>query len=400
MSKIKLLFVIESLCAAGAEKSLVALLNELDYTLYEVDLQLFSYGGTFEKYLPKKVNILTPLNYFEDCKKSLLKHTITPNGLLFFWVRYKYSVLLRVKKRNNLEKAKLLWICAKKLIKPSNKKIYDVAIAYAQGLPTYYVADNISSRSKVAWVNSNLNTAHLSGGFQEMMYSKFKRIVNVSGASNECFINTFPSLKHKANIIYDINSEKLTNKILTGFSDDSFINKKKLSLLTVGRLSSGKGYDLAVATAVLLKKQDIEFNWYFMGAGSLYDELNNLIIQNDLVDNVHLIGIKDNPLAIMKAVDIYVQPSRYEGFGLALFEARMIGKPCIATNFETASLQINHDVNGQVVAMESNEIADAIIKYCDNPEYTQNIINEQAKCKFFNTEEVDKFDAIIEGLKQ
>jgi glycosyltransferase involved in cell wall biosynthesis len=176
------------------------------------------------------------------------------------------------------------------------------------------------------------------------------------------------------------------------------INQNELSLLTVGRLSSGKGYDFAVAAAVLLKKQGVEFNWYFMGSGSLYDEINDLIIQNNLVDSVHLIGIKNNPLAIMKAVNVYVQPSRYEAFGLALFEARMIGIPCIATNFETASLQINHDVNGQVVAMEAEEIADAVMKYCDNPEYTQNIIYEQTKCKFFNTEEVKKFDAIIEGF--
>ena len=239
----------------------------------------------------------------------------------------------------------------------------------------------------------------MSGGFQEQMYDKFNKIVIVSKPSYEIFINTFASLTPKASIIYDINSEKLTNKILSAESDMSFFDDKKLSLLTVGRLSHEKGYEFAIEAAVKLKQLEINFNWYFMGTGSLYDELNHLIIQNDLVNKVHLIGVQDNPLAIMKAVDIYIQPSRFEGFGLALFEARMIGKPCIATNFETATLQINHDVNGQVVAMEAEQIADAIIKYCDNPEYTQNIINEQAKCKFFNSEEIDKFDAIIEGYK-
>ena len=48
----KLLFAIESLGIGGAEKSLVTLLNLLDYTTYEVDLQLFSYGGELEKMLP------------------------------------------------------------------------------------------------------------------------------------------------------------------------------------------------------------------------------------------------------------------------------------------------------------------------------------------------------------
>jgi glycosyltransferase involved in cell wall biosynthesis len=399
VKKIKLLFVIESLCAAGAEKSLVALLNELDFKRYEVDLQLFSHGGTFEKYLPKQVNLLKPLNYFDDCKKTLLKHVTSPKGLHFLWVRYKYSVLLRLKKRNNLNQAKLLWNCADSLIKPPQTKIYNVAIAYAQGLPTYYVADSIKAKDKIAWVNVSLSSIHVSGGFQEQMYNNFNKIVIVSRASYEIFINTFASLTPKASIIYDINSEKLTNKILSSELDMTFIDDNKLSLLTVGRLNHQKGYDFAIDAAVKLKRVGISFNWYFMGAGSLYDELNHLIIQNDLVDNVHLIGVKNNPLAIMNDVDIYVQPSRFEGFGLALFEARMIGKPCIATNFETASLQISHDVNGQVVAMEGTQIADAIVRYLDDPEYTQNIVNEQAKCKFFNTEEVKKFDAIIEGFK-
>ena len=45
----KVLFVIESLACAGAEKSLVNLLNEIDRTKYEIYLQLFSYGGEYEK---------------------------------------------------------------------------------------------------------------------------------------------------------------------------------------------------------------------------------------------------------------------------------------------------------------------------------------------------------------
>ena len=60
----KLLFVIESLTLGGAEKSLVTLLNLLDYEKYEVDLQLFSYGKEFEKLLPQEVNLLPILPFF------------------------------------------------------------------------------------------------------------------------------------------------------------------------------------------------------------------------------------------------------------------------------------------------------------------------------------------------
>ena len=53
--KKKLLFVIESLTLGGAEKSLVTLLNLLDYSKYDVDLLLFAHGGAFQQLLPPEV---------------------------------------------------------------------------------------------------------------------------------------------------------------------------------------------------------------------------------------------------------------------------------------------------------------------------------------------------------
>ena len=58
--KKRILFVIESLEVAGAEKSLISLLSLIDYSEYEVDLQLFSYGGELESLLPKEVKLLEP----------------------------------------------------------------------------------------------------------------------------------------------------------------------------------------------------------------------------------------------------------------------------------------------------------------------------------------------------
>ena len=54
----KIIFVIDSLHCAGAEKSLITLLSLLDYSKYEVDLQLFGYGGALEELLPREVTLL------------------------------------------------------------------------------------------------------------------------------------------------------------------------------------------------------------------------------------------------------------------------------------------------------------------------------------------------------
>ena len=62
--KKKLLFVIESLTLGGAEKSLVTLLNLMDYSKYDVDLLLFAQGGAFQQLLPEQVNLLPIPEYF------------------------------------------------------------------------------------------------------------------------------------------------------------------------------------------------------------------------------------------------------------------------------------------------------------------------------------------------
>ena len=84
MKKKKILFVIESLACAGAEKSLTTLLNLMDYTKFDVDLQLFGYGGAFEKLLPKEVNLLPKLKYFEYCELSLINNKNFKIKYLFF----------------------------------------------------------------------------------------------------------------------------------------------------------------------------------------------------------------------------------------------------------------------------------------------------------------------------
>lgn len=97
--KKRILFVIDSLICAGAEKSLITLLSLIDYSRYDVDLQLFKYGGEFEKYLNKNVNLLPPFQYTTFIEKSLSKQLfslIHIKNIKMFLMRILYSTLLRV----------------------------------------------------------------------------------------------------------------------------------------------------------------------------------------------------------------------------------------------------------------------------------------------------------------
>ena len=73
MTKVSILFVINSMGCGGAEKSLLSLLSLLDYEKYDVTLQMFSRGGMFESLLPQNVHIRKDLDYSAYCQKSFVK---------------------------------------------------------------------------------------------------------------------------------------------------------------------------------------------------------------------------------------------------------------------------------------------------------------------------------------
>ena len=58
------------------EKSLITLLSLLDYSVYNVDLQLFGYGGVLEELIPKEVNLLKPLKYTTFTELNIKKYNI------------------------------------------------------------------------------------------------------------------------------------------------------------------------------------------------------------------------------------------------------------------------------------------------------------------------------------
>ena len=120
-----------------------------------------------------------------------------------------------------------------------------------------------------------------------------------------------------------------------GLKNDS----EHINILTVGRLVIHyKGYDLAIKAAKRLKQNGYKFKWYIVGDGPDKDKIKKLIIKNELTNEFILLGKKDNPYPYMRSCDIYVQPSRKEGFGLTTIEAKILKRPIVCTNFNTSHI--------------------------------------------------------------
>ena len=395
--KKKILFVIDSLHCAGAEKSLTTLLSLLDYSKYDVDLQLFGYGGALEELVPKEVNILKPMEYIKfsslSTKNAVIKSLKNMNFKMLS-SRLKFSLAIRKDNYSNAQKARVYWQKVSNVIEKNNKE-YDIAISYAQGVPTFYVAEKVCAKKKLAWVNVSYKLEDEDRAFQEQFYDKYNKIVAVSDSAKNVFLETFNKYNDKLEIIYDINDADFIKKMsVQGQSYND--NYTGLRILTIGRLDNQKGYDMALEACKILKEKGIEFKWYSLGIGPLKDEIEKYIEDNNLKNHFKLLGVKANPYPFIKDCDIYVQTSRFEGFGIAIAEARMLNKPVVTTRFDAVYNQMKDRKNGLVVDMNSQGIVNGILEVINNKELTNEIISYLKTEKKGNTEELEKFYKLIE----
>jgi glycosyltransferase involved in cell wall biosynthesis len=397
--KKKLLFVNESLALAGGEKSLIALLSKLDPNKYEIDLQLFKYGKELDAFIPEHVNILPPLPYTQFVTKGWFKNIgtlINLSTIGFFISKLTYSINIRRGAYNHPEKSQIYWKAAANSLTVSNKK-YDVAIAYAQGIPTYYVIDKTEAKRKIAWVNTNVDFPPVNKIFQKSYYKKYDVIVPVSEITKEHLNNVFPQLRSKYYTIYDmIDYAYILN--MASLKTVNF-NKKIFNILTVSRLNQYmKGFDITLQVCKILKERGVIFHWYVLGEGSYREKIQEFVAVNKLESFITLLGTNSNPYPYYKSADLYVQTSRKEGFGISIAEARLLNLPVVTTRFDTVFMQMVHGKNGLVVDINATAVANAIELLMKNKQLYKSIIEYQKQEQKENYESVEKFDRLINKL--
>jgi len=394
--KKKILFVNESLALAGGEKSLIALLTTLDPNKYEIDLQLFRYGRELDTFIPKYVNILPPLPYTQFAEQHWKKNLLSLTNwtkIKFLYSKLKYSLSLRKGRFNHPEKAQLYWEAVVNSIESVSRK-YDIAIAYAQGIPTYYVIDKVCAKQKIAWVNTNVIFLDSNKIFQQSYYKQYDNIVPVSDVTKKHLTALFPQLKSKYRTIYDIVDYKSISKMATLF--DAKFNNDTFNILTVSRLNQYmKGFDITLEVCKILKNRNLKFHWWVIGEGPYRKTIEAFVKENKLETNFTLLGSTTNPYPYYKQADLYVQTSRKEGFGLSIAEARLLNTPVVTTQFDTVFIQMVHGKNGLVVDIDANAVADAIEELMRNKKLYESIVAFQKTEKKGNSEEVEKFYQLI-----
>ena len=385
----KLLFVIMHLRMGGAERSLVNLLSEIDYSKYEVDVLLIKKDGDLIRQLPKEVHLLeTPYEL-----QALYSNSIDSiRGIKYFLVRVVSVICSNIRNKiHTCDVTAIRWNWFyRKLIPQFNKK-YNVAVAYLTGPSMYYVADKVNANKKIVFYHNDYIASNaITNRSTDLPYFKeFDLIPTISEKCRNSLKKIFPDMKEKFIVISNITSARLIEARAEQFYPNEYKNKTNI-LCSIGRLNEQKGIDLAIQAAALLKIKGIPFFWFIIGEGEERTKLQNLVVSNHLEDCFFLLGIRDNPYPYLRNADIVVQPSRYEGKSMVLDEAKILAKPIIATNYTTVRDQLK-DEEGLIVDMTPGGIADGIQRMLTNIKMSEGLTNYLQQKNYGNTDEMKKF---------
>ena len=383
--KKRLLFVIDSLGSGGAEKSLISILPLIDYTRFDVDLIIFARGGVYEKYVPKEVNIihyeLYDSNLWGIGKKALCHALLSPQ--------------LRLNK--NRHGAEIHWRTMHRFYHEFPGE-YDAAIAYQQGVPTFFIATKVNAKKKLAWINADVFAAGYDMEYCRPFYEQMDFIVAVSNKLQNLLCTKTPWMMDRLTCVYDIINPDVIVSLAKKTVQDMTVSRGDIAIVTVGRLTRPKNYLLAVNAARILKDKGLKFKWYFVGEGEMRTSIESKIDEYDLQEQVRLLGFKENPYPYMAKADIYVQTSSFEGFGLTIAEAKILHRPIVSTNFDVVHDQIEDGKNGLIADMTPECVAEKIIELVHNESLRKRIIKSLEKeDNTTSTTEILKFNTLIEA---
>ncbi|MDE6174737.1 MAG: glycosyltransferase, partial [Duncaniella sp.] len=247
-----------------------------------------------------------------------------------------------------------------------------------QGFPTYYVASKVKARRKIAWINADIVRDSYSENFNLGFYALYNKVVTASPGLRDLLLDAWDFRPGQLIPIRDIVSPAVLHRLAEDPAAQDAVREEaddqdsdRLRLLTVGRLVPVKGYDLLIGAAAILKTRGLAFRWDIIGDGPLREEIQKLIRTRGLSDNVRLLGALDNPYPLMRRCDIYVQPSRSEGYGIAVCEARAFCRPVIVTAFKVASGLVNDGTDGLICGMDAESLADAVSRL-SSPQLREN----------------------------
>ena len=397
MSKPRIFINMHYMELGGAERALLGLLNALDTEKVDVDLFLNQHTGEFMPLIPQRINLLPERRGYNAIERSMLQvfkegqYGVVWGRIKARWFHKKYYQTL-----NDLEKSfdSSSFHYVAEYVQPYLQSLedlgeYDLAISFLQ--PHNIVLNKVRAKKKIAWIHTDYSTVHVNAELELPVWAGFDYIASISPDCTRSFLQTFPSLKNKIIEIENILSTSFIRHQADLLDVTSEMPKNGLNLLSVGRYCHAKNYDnVPDITRQLVDKGFTDLRWYIIGFGGDEPLIRQRIAEAGMEDHVILLGKKDNPFPYIKACDVYVQPSRYEGKSVTVREAQVLCKPVIVTSYPTARSQVRDGVDGIIVPQDNEGCAAGMAQAIQNRDHLNALTAYLQENDYGNESEVEK----------
>lgn len=397
----KLLFVINTLGHAGAETALLELLRRLSPKEYEIYLYVLMGQGEMARELPPYVKLLN--TRYDDSsvlsgegKRRLqgkVLRALFSRGTFLRRAPYMAAQFFGMLRKGRILPDKLLW----RAMSDGGERFdmhFDLAVAYLEGGATYYVADHVDARHRAAFVHVDYARAGYTRALDRECYLKYDRIFAVSDEVRKAFLGVYPECGKVTDVFHNIlDAEAIRRKAGSGegFAD----GYDGMRILSVGRLTAQKAFEVSIQAMKLLKERGERVRWYVLGDGDQRRALEEQVRRLGLEEDFLMPGAVDNPYPYMAQADIYVHASRFEGKSIAIQEAQILGKAILVSDCSGNREQVTDGVDGRMCELTPEGICGGIIELLHDTEKRACFGRAAAERNTGNEEELGKLLSII-----
>ena len=376
----KFLIYIPQLIFGGAEKVLVSFANDLVSRGHEVQiLELYEKGLLKPQFDPR-------VTFDAICSKAYTE---------------KYYASLAQVKKNPLLAGKLIFskivgyrkFAEKLAAMRYRSQTYDAAINYLELESPAFLLDHVQAKRYLQWIHIDVANLDNPEELDEHLTSweRTDGIVCVSDAAFQHFKHRYPTLRDKTHLIYNFYDEA---KIRAMAEEKMELPGEGTALLSVGRMTEQKKYLRFLDVLARLRDEGFLFSWHVLGEGAQRGEIEEKIRVLNLEDRVFLHGLTDNPYKYMKACDLFVLPSGWEGFPTVTVEAKILGCPVLATDVAGIREQLRHGETGWIVDNNEDSIYEGLKYLLQNPQMCEKLRSSEGMDKVCSNEE--KYNAVVE----
>lgn len=300
---VRVLHVIGSMNCGGAETLLMNIYRHIDRSKVQFDFvvhsrekgfyddEIGSLGGKI--YRTSRFNVLNYWSYRSFWNKFFREHQ--EYQIIHGHINSSAAIYLSCAKKNG--RTTVVHSHATRNVEKTFRSFVFKIFSY----PIRYIADYFFACSKQAGIDRF--------GEKVVAGDKFKVLIN--GIDRDKF--------------------KFNSEVREAIRNELQVDNNTVIVGHVGRFTAAKNHDFLSDVYAKIKSENPNSQLWLVGAGELEEEIRNKCQRLQIEDSVRFVGVTDQVNEYLQAMDVFVFPSIYEGFGVALVEAQSSGLPCVVS---------------------------------------------------------------------